>query len=228
MTGAGKANLGTVTFYDGASPLGSAQLVGSGVAYPHGTATLRIALRPEATPFPLTTAERMCSVGAHHSKRVGVRGLQHKFASAGDAFDHGGLRRRRELYGQHSSPASVAVDASQTITLASLESVDYGTPPISLNATASSGPPVSFSLVAGPATLVGSTLTVQAAVVIVIQADQAGDATYSPAPAVRRALTVNPRRESGCAGEFRAQRHPRAERGAYRERACGWVAHADR
>jgi hypothetical protein len=51
--------------------------------------------------------------------------------------------------------------------------------------------PVSFSLVSGAATLAGSTLTILAAGVVVIQADQAGDLTYPAAPSVRRALTVD-------------------------------------
>jgi len=90
-----------------------------------------------------------------------------------------------------SSSAMVTVVASQTIAFAPLTPVVYGAPPISLSATASSGLAVSFSLVSGPATLVGSTLTILAAGVVVIQADQAGNLTYPAAPSVRRALTVD-------------------------------------
>jgi len=90
-----------------------------------------------------------------------------------------------------SSGVLVTVVAAQTIAFAALNPLIYGTTPITLNATASSGLPVNFSLVSGPATLAGSTLTILAAGVVVIQADQAGNATFPPAPSVRRALTVN-------------------------------------
>jgi hypothetical protein len=85
----------------------------------------------------------------------------------------------------------VTVAASQTIAFAPLNPVVYGAPPITLNASASSGLPVSFSLVSGPATLVGTTLTILAAGVVVSQADQAGNLTYPAALSVRRALTVD-------------------------------------
>jgi hypothetical protein len=64
-------------------------------------------------------------------------------------------------------------------------------PPITLNATASSGLPVTFSLVSGSATLVGSTLTILAAGVVVIQADQGGNSTCPAAQPVRRNLEVD-------------------------------------
>lgn len=90
-----------------------------------------------------------------------------------------------------SSPAVIAVITSQTITFPALSPVTYGVAPITLSATASSGLPVTFSLVSGQATLVGTTLTILAAGGVVIQADQAGDAAHPPAPAVRRTLFVN-------------------------------------
>ena len=90
-----------------------------------------------------------------------------------------------------SAPTMVTVAASQTIDFPPLNPVTYGVSPIPLQATASSGLPVSFSLVSGQATLVGSTLTLQAAGVVVIQADQAGNSTYPAASPVRRALIVN-------------------------------------
>jgi len=93
--------------------------------------------------------------------------------------------------GSASSSTMVMVVASQTIAFAALIPTVYGAAPIPLSATASSGLPVSFSLVSGPASLIGSTLTVLAAGVVVVQADQAGSLTYPAAPPVRRALTVD-------------------------------------
>src|ERR1035441_6815558 len=62
---------------------------------------------------------------------------------------------------------------SQTITFYSLASVTYGVGPITLSATASSTLPVSYSVLSGPGTVSGNTLTVTGAGTIVIAADQA-------------------------------------------------------
>jgi len=56
--------------------------------------------------------------------------------------------------------------------------------PIALNGTASSGSPVTFSVVSGPASVAGSLLTlVGTAGTVVVRAEQAGDATWYPASA---------------------------------------------
>jgi len=59
-----------------------------------------------------------------------------------------------------------------------------------LSASASSGLPVSFELVAGPASLSGSTLSLQAPGQVTIRATQAGDARHAAANAVERSFTV--------------------------------------
>jgi hypothetical protein len=55
---------------------------------------------------------------------------------------------------------------------------------VTLSAAASSGLPVSFSLVSGPATLVGDQLTITGVGPIVVQADQGGNNDWFPAPPV--------------------------------------------
>src|SRR5260221_12765360 len=60
-----------------------------------------------------------------------------------------------------------------------------------LTAPAIWGLPGTFSVVSGQGTLGGSILTIRAAGNVVIQADQGGNATYPPAPSVRRILIVN-------------------------------------
>ncbi len=90
-----------------------------------------------------------------------------------------------------SAATPVSVAAPQTITFPPLNPVTYGVAPLTLSATASSGLPVTLSLVSGQATLVGNTLTLPAAGTVVIQADQAGNSSYPPAAAVRRTLLVN-------------------------------------
>jgi hypothetical protein len=81
--------------------------------------------------------------------------------------------------------------ANQTITLGHLGTHTYGDPPITLSATVSSGLPVSFSLLSGPATLVGNILTITGSGTIKISASQTGDANYNAAPSVIKPFTVN-------------------------------------
>ena len=63
--------------------------------------------------------------------------------------------------------------------------------PISLEATASSGLPVSFEIMEGPAILSGSTLTLTGATgVVKLKATQAGNASWLPAPDVIKTFEV--------------------------------------
>jgi len=82
--------------------------------------------------------------------------------------------------------------ASQTITFAPLTALTFGTAPLTLAATASSGLPVAYQVLSGPGTISGNALTVTAAGSIVIEADQAGNANFKAAAPVRQSLTVYP------------------------------------
>ncbi len=90
--------------------------------------------------------------------------------------------------------ATVTVSAGklpQTITFAALTDRRGDEPAFALTATASSGLPVTFTLVSGPATLAGSLVTLGGtAGTVTIRATQAGDATYDPAPEVVRSFEV--------------------------------------
>ena len=63
---------------------------------------------------------------------------------------------------------------------------------IDLSASSTSGLTPSFSLVSGPATLSGNTLTVSQTGVIVVDADQAGNSLYNPAATVQRSIVIQP------------------------------------
>jgi len=82
--------------------------------------------------------------------------------------------------------------ASQTITFANPGTQTYGAAPIALGATASSGLTVSYSVISGPAAVVGNTLTITGVGAVTVQASQAGDDNYNPAPPVPQTFTVNP------------------------------------
>lgn len=88
--------------------------------------------------------------------------------------------------------ATYTINLPQTITFAQPKSpVTYGTKPITLTATSNSGLPVTLSLVSGPATLNGSTLTFTGAGNVVVAAGQAGNSSYQAAAQVTRTIAVN-------------------------------------
>jgi|GEM_PF-1596543 len=93
------------------------------------------------------------------------------------------------------NPASVdrsltVARADQTISFTAIANKKYGDAPFTLSATASSGLAVSFTVVSGPASLSGNSLTLTGAGIVTVKAEQAGDANYNPAPAATQSFTV--------------------------------------
>jgi hypothetical protein len=91
-------------------------------------------------------------------------------------------------------PTTLTVDPpsqSQTITFGPLPNQTLGTAPFTVTATASSGLPVSFaSTTSTTCTVSGATVTLLAVGTCTIQATQAGNATYEPAPPVNQSFQV--------------------------------------
>jgi hypothetical protein len=83
-----------------------------------------------------------------------------------------------------------ASKTNQVITFAALSAKTFGDPPFTLSASASSGLPVTFNIVSGPATLSGNTLTITGAGNVTVEAEQEGNTVYNPAPPVSRSFTV--------------------------------------
>ncbi len=77
-----------------------------------------------------------------------------------------------------------------TINTASISNKVFGDSPLTLVATASSGLAVSFTLVSGPASIAGNTLTITGAGTVAEAANQAGNGSYNPAPTVTRQFEV--------------------------------------
>jgi hypothetical protein len=81
---------------------------------------------------------------------------------------------------------------SQTITFTPPATVTFGVAPIALSATGGpSGNPVTFSVISGPGLISGNSLTITGAGTIVVAANQAGNSTYSAAPAIQQSIVVN-------------------------------------
>jgi len=96
------------------------------------------------------------------------------------------------IAGNHLAPYITAASADQTISFAALASKTVGDAPFTVNATASSGLPVSFSIVSGPATISGSTVSVTGAGTVMIAATQAGNASFSASKTVTQSFVVMP------------------------------------
>jgi hypothetical protein len=80
---------------------------------------------------------------------------------------------------------------AQTITFGPLADKTYGDPAFAVNASASSGLPVSFTA-GGQCTIAGSMVTLTAAGTCTITAHQAGNEAYQPADDVAQSFTINP------------------------------------
>jgi hypothetical protein len=79
---------------------------------------------------------------------------------------------------------------TQTISFPAIGDQTYGAAPITLSATSTSGLAVKFTLVSGPGSVTGNTLTLTGAGKVVVRANQAGNADYAAAPAVSQTITV--------------------------------------
>ena len=81
--------------------------------------------------------------------------------------------------------------ANQTITFAAIPNKAITDAAFTISATASSGLPVTKTVLSGPATIVGNTVTLTGlAGTVVIQATQAGNPAYYAAPSVTQSFTV--------------------------------------
>jgi hypothetical protein len=87
------------------------------------------------------------------------------------------------------SPATTITvqGVSQTITFPAIASRVYGSAPFAVTATSSLGSsyPVTISVVSGPATISGGTVTVTGVGTVLLQATQAGGGNYDPATATQ-------------------------------------------
>ncbi|MDW3211747.1 MAG: T9SS type A sorting domain-containing protein [Reichenbachiella sp.] len=80
---------------------------------------------------------------------------------------------------------------SQEITFNELSDREVGDEPFDLEATSSSSLLVSFSIIDGPATLSGMTVTLTGTGTVTIEASQPGNDTYNPATSIQRSFVVS-------------------------------------
>ena len=95
----------------------------------------------------------------------------------------------------HSATSSTSfevlpVKTKQEITFEVVAAKTYGDDDFDLVATSSSGLDVDFSLISGPVTLEGSTITIVGAGEVIVAADQPGDDDFLPADQVTQTFTI--------------------------------------
>ncbi len=87
-----------------------------------------------------------------------------------------------DLYNSASAKVTFMVKkASQTVTFPAVAARSYTSPPVGLTAFASSGLPITYSILSGPGRLEGNLLTLTGSGVATVQATQVGDANYAAA-----------------------------------------------
>ena len=92
----------------------------------------------------------------------------------------------------HRHQSAYQSGAPQTISFSPPSSTAYGASPITLSADGGgSGNPIVFSVVSGPGSISGNTLTITGAGTIQVAANQAGNANYLAATQVTKLITVN-------------------------------------
>ena len=96
--------------------------------------------------------------------------------------------------GSNNSPIAAGTyffGQSQSINFLEIQSPIPYAGTVTLNASATSGLPVSYTVVFGPATLNGNVLTITGAGSVTVQATQAGNGQYAPAAPVSQTFTVS-------------------------------------
>jgi len=88
---------------------------------------------------------------------------------------------------------TVSQGSNAIAAFAPIANMSYGVQPFRVAApVATSGLPVSLSVLSGPATLSGNTITITGAGTVTVAADQPGNANYTAAQGVTTTFTVNP------------------------------------
>jgi len=80
---------------------------------------------------------------------------------------------------------------NQTINFNAVPATNLGMPAFPLIALSSSDLPVTFSVISGPATIIGNIITLTGSGKVVVQASQAGNSIYNAAPSVTQTFVVN-------------------------------------
>jgi hypothetical protein len=160
------------------------------------TSDFTISVNPIATTFGLSAGSFTYN-GAAQGPTISATPAGATFTPGGtlSAVNAGGYTATATATGNYTGSNSALNwsigAASQTITFNNPGTQSYGTP-LTLNATASSGLPPSYTVASGPATVTNNVVTFTGTGSVRITASQAGNSNYSAAASVDQTFTVNP------------------------------------
>ncbi len=143
-----------------------------------GTSADPILIYPQTTGSSITFSKTSGVVDAHYLEMESVTATGGAIFNAYNSIDNG------DVIGW------IFHRNSQTINFGSLSNKAYGDPDFNISASASSGLPVSFSIISGPATISDSTITLTGVGTVEVKAEQAGNIDYDPAPSVTQSFDV--------------------------------------
>ena len=179
----------TLAFVSGSAALsttvqnvGNAALTFTGLA----TSSSNFALDTTATTCSVGTplvADGLCAVGADFTPQISGA-LTGSFNLTDNSLGIAGNQQQVPLTGTRGTTAQTITFPQPTTPVAN------GSAPVTLTATSTSGIPVTYSVVSGPATVSGTTLVYSGAGTVVVEADQVGNAAYTAAAPVQRTIAV--------------------------------------
>jgi hypothetical protein len=144
-------------------------------------------------PVTLSIKAGTGSAGALLGGTVTVNAINGVASFSGLAINKAGIGYRLTAASSGLSSVDTAVfditKTEQTITFGALGNKQYGNPPFTVSATTSSGLAVTFTA-SGDCTIASRTVTITAAGSCTVIANQAGNATFNPAPAQSRPFTI--------------------------------------
>ncbi len=143
-----------------------------------GTSTDPIVFEPQTTISKLTLSQPTGIVNGDYLHLQDISATGGATFNAYNSIDNGGVI------------GWVFHRSSQTITFNALPDKTFGDPDFDISATASSGLPVSLSIISGPATISGTTITLTGTGTVEVKAEQAGNIDYDPAPSVTNSFEV--------------------------------------
>ncbi len=94
------------------------------------------------------------------------------------------------MLGMNPNPPAPSPHQAATIVFPQPPSPAYAGTSVTLTATSSNGLPIAYTVISGPAAVSGTTLTYSGVGTVVVEADQAGDASNPPAQSVRDTINT--------------------------------------
>lgn len=94
-------------------------------------------------------------------------------------------------YNGAASGTLVIAKANQSITFGAISDTTLAASPLTLSATSTSGLPVTFVVVSGPASVSGSTLTLTGSGTVTVEARQVGNGNYNAATPVQQSFNIS-------------------------------------